>query len=152
MKKKLRTIGLIFLVVLVGIQFIPISRNQGNEVPANDFIETYHPPERIANLLKNACYNCHSNHTDYPWYRYIQPVGWFLERHIRKGKDQLNLSEFNTYSSRRKRSKLKSMANQVRDGVMPLSSYTIMHREARMSEGDKEVLIDWVNKAIKSHQ
>ncbi|MCB0428875.1 MAG: heme-binding domain-containing protein [Flavobacteriales bacterium] len=127
------------------MQFIPVNRNQQDEGTSSDFLQTYHPPANISTLLKNACYNCHSNHTDYPWYSYVQPVGWYLERHINKGKENLNLSAFDTYSSRRKRSKLKSMIHQVKDGGMPLSSYTLMHKEARLSEDDKSTLISYLD-------
>jgi len=149
--KKLRKAGTALMVVFVGMQFFQHRRNHGNAATSSDFITTYKPPEEISMLLKNACYNCHSNFTNYPWYSYIQPAGWILERHIRKGKETLNFSEFTTYSSRRKRSKLKAMINQIKDGTMPLSSYTFMHPESQLTESEKQSIVDWINQSMQIH-
>jgi len=143
--KLLKLIGLAVLVVLVGLQFIPTRSNQSKEVPSSDFIKTKTVPEDIGRILITSCYNCHSNNTNYPWYSRVQPVGWFLENHINNGKAELNFSEFGTYSVRKQKSKLKSMANQVEKDEMPLTSYTFIHREARLSQENKKVLIDYLN-------
>jgi hypothetical protein len=74
----------------------------------------------------------------------VQPVGWYLENHINKGKEDLNFSEFGDYSVRKQQSKLKSMISQVEDGEMPLPSYTFIHREARLSENSKKRLVDYL--------
>lgn len=143
--KLFKRIGLVTLVVLVGIQFFPTRNNQSTEVPTTDFILSYQSPQNIGNILHTSCYNCHSNNTNYPWYSYVQPVGWFLESHINKGKEELNFSEFGSYSVRRQKSKLKSMADQVEKGEMPLSSYTLIHRDARLSKDSKKALVDYFN-------
>jgi hypothetical protein len=142
--KILRLTVIFFLVVLVGIQFIPIQRNENKGAIESDFITTYSPPKAVKNILKVACYNCHSNNTEYPWYSYIQPIGWFLKSHIDEGKSELNFSEFNDYSSRMKQLKLKSISNQIEDGEMPLPSYLILHEEAELSKQDKEALISYI--------
>ena len=92
-----------------------------------------------------SCYNCHSNNTQYPWYNKIQPVAWFLEGHIKKAKEELNFSEFGDYSKRRQKNKLKSIINQIRDNEMPLSSYTLIHRDAILSESEKSELENWIS-------
>jgi len=139
----LKRIGLALLVVLVGFQFIPTRYNQSTEVPSADFISTFKVPENIGDILHTSCYNCHSNNTSYPWYSIVQPIGLLLESHINKGKAELNFSEFSDYSGRQQKSKLKSMDNQVEKDEMPLSSYTFIHREARLSEKSKEILINY---------
>ena len=143
--KVLKRIGLVILVILVGVQFFPARNNQSTEVPTTDFILSHRAPENIGNILHTSCYNCHSNNTDYPWYSRVQPVGWFLESHINKGKEELNLSEFGSYSVRRQKSKFKSMVNQIEKGEMPLSSYTLIHRDARLSKDQKKTLINYLN-------
>ena len=150
--KSLKRIGIVILVVLVGIQFFPIRNNQSTEVPTTDFVVSYQAPENIGNILHTSCYNCHSNNTNYPWYSHVQPVGWFLESHINKGKKELNFSEFGSYSLRRQKSKLKSMVNQVEKGEMPLSSYTLIHRDARLSIDQKKVLVNYLNSILDSLQ
>jgi hypothetical protein len=143
--KRLKPIGLVMLVVLAGIQFIPSRTNLDKAVSSSDFIATNGVPENIGHILRTSCYNCHSNNTEYPWYSRVQPVGWFLQNHINKGKVELNFSEFGSYSVRKQKSKLSSMVSQVEKDEMPLSSYTFIHHEARLSQESKKVLINYLN-------
>lgn len=137
---------LFLLIVFVGIQFIPTTRNQSNEVLETDFFKTFDAPNNVKDLLKNSCYDCHSNNTNYPWYNKIQPVSWLLENHIKEGKKELNFSEFGGYSKRRQKSKLKSIKSQIEKNEMPLSSYTFIHGVAILSEKDKELIYNWLDK------
>lgn len=148
--KILKRVGLALLIALVGIQFIPSRRNQNSEVPSTDILLTYKVPEDVGRLLRTSCYNCHSDNTFYPWYSNIQPVGWFLENHINKGKAELNFSEFGSYSTRKQKSKLKSMVNQIEKDEMPLSSYTFIHHEARLTEESKKKLVDYLMALLDS--
>ncbi|NDP22840.1 MAG: heme-binding domain-containing protein [Paludibacter sp.] len=150
--KTLKRIGLVIMVVLVGLQFFPTRTNQSTEVPTTDIILSYRAPENIENILHTSCYNCHSNNTNYPWYSHVQPVGWLLESHINKGKEELNLSEFGSYSVRRQKSKLNSMVNQIEKGEMPLYSYTLIHRDARLSQDQKKTLVNYLNSILDSLQ
>jgi len=138
------------LVALIGIQFIPTSRNQSELVHVTDFISTYNPPKEVAGILQTSCYDCHSNNTAYPWYNKIQPVAMYLEDHIKHGKEEFNFNEFGDYSNRRKKSKLKSFIRQVEQDEMPLDSYTLIHNDAKISESEKELLLGWVNKVLDS--
>jgi hypothetical protein len=143
--KLLKGTGLAFLVVLVGIQFISTRSNQSKEMPSSDFIKTNKVPENIGRLLHTSCYNCHSNNTNYPWYSRIQPVGWYLQKHINKGKSELNFSEFGSYSVRRQKSKLQSMTDEIEKDEMPLPSYTLLHRDARLSKESKKAILEYLN-------
>jgi hypothetical protein len=142
--KLLKWIGFILLILLVGLQFISTRSNQSTTVPSTDFVKMYKAPEDVQSILSVSCYNCHSNNTNYPWYSWVQPVGWFLENHINKGKSELNFSEFGNYSTRKQKSKIKSMISQVEDGEMPLASYTFIHRDARLSQDDKNRLVNYL--------
>jgi hypothetical protein len=148
--KVLKIILLVVLLVFVGIQFIPTNRNQSDIVPSTDLMEVYNVPENVEVIFKTSCYDCHSNNTAYPWYNKIQPVSWIMQGHIKEGKAELNFNEFGSYSERRQKSKFKSILSQVKDGEMPLSSYTLMHREAKLSENEKKALEDWINKMLES--
>ena len=101
-------------------------------------------PGQVAGILERSCYDCHSNTTDYPWYSYVQPVGWWLEGHISEGKEELYFSEFGAYSKRRQASKLESVAGQVKAGSMPPESYALVHRDARLTKEEVQVLTQWV--------
>jgi hypothetical protein len=118
--------------------------NQSDVVPKTDFLLVNNPPENISTLLQESCYDCHSNNTGYPWYNKIQPIAWFLENHIADGKEELNFNEWDTYSNRRKNSKLKSIISQVKDDEMPLSSYTLIHKDAKLSKPEKTLVIDYM--------
>ncbi|WP_338770406.1 heme-binding domain-containing protein [Bernardetia sp. ABR2-2B] len=141
MKLKYKII-FVLLIIGVGIQFIPTPINQDRkENTPTAFVKLYSPPLKVQNLLKNSCNDCHSNYTAYPWYNKLQPMSWFLERHIKEGKSELNFDEFDTYSDRKKRNKLTSIKGQIEENEMPLSSYTFIHRESKLSDKEKEILI-----------
>ena len=141
-----KIIALVLLVAFVGIQFVPTERNQSNVVPITDFMLVNDVPNNIKNKLQVSCYDCHSNNTNYPWYNKVQPMSWILENHIKEGKAELNFSEWNTLSNRRKNSKLKSIISQVKKDEMPLSSYVLIHEDAILTLIEKEALIKYMNK------
>jgi hypothetical protein len=142
-KKILLVIFFIILIAYIVIQFIRPARNVSGQVSETDILKLFNVPGNVSTLLKNACYDCHSNNTNYPWYSNIQPVGWLLAEDIKDGKAELNFSEFGSLSSRRQISKLKNVASRIKDGTMPLPMYQLMHPEARLTEDEKQLLIDW---------
>ena len=142
--KVVKKVLILLLIVFVGIQFVPTNRNQSTEILDTDFSKTFEVPQDVQQLLETSCYDCHSNNTNYPWYNKIQPVSWFLEHHIEEGKEELNFSDFGSYSGRKQKSKLKSVISQIEDDKMPMPSYTFMHADAKLSEADKKLLINWV--------
>lgn len=132
-------------IILVGIQFIRPDSNNDNRVMATDFIKTHEVPTQIGSILRRACYDCHSNNTEYPWYSSIQPLGLLLNKHIREGKKKLNFSEFGAYSERKQVSKLKSMKNQIEQNKMPLPSYSMVHKKALLTSEEKNLIITYIN-------
>jgi len=141
---------LVLLIVFIGIQFIQPARNTNGQVLPTDISKTVSVPQNVQNILRTSCYDCHSNHTNYPWYNYVQPTAWILANHIKHGKKDLNFSDFGSYSSRKQQSKLKAIADQIKDGEMPLSSYTLIHKNARLSKEEKSLIIDWAQNAKDS--
>lgn len=132
------------LLVLITIQFIQPTRNKSRQASRMDITRVFPVPEKINGILKNSCYDCHSNNTRYPWYAMLQPGGWLLASHIKKGKQELNFNEFGSYSRRRQQSKLKSIGNSIKDETMPLSSYTLIHRSAKLSQTERDLVTNWV--------
>lgn len=133
---------LVVAIVLV-IQVIPVERNVSTVPPGQSFEKTEKVPASVAAILKVSCYDCHSNNTRYPWYSELQPGAWFMARHIKKGKEELNFDEFNNYSKRRKKAKIKSIISQIEKEEMPLKSYRMMHGNARLSADEKKELLDF---------
>ena len=144
--KWMKRILLALLIVLILIQFIRPEKNNSDQLSITHMTNTFYVPVSAQNILQAACYDCHSNKTNYPWYSNVQPFGWLLAKHIRQGKEELNFSEFGSYSLRRQISKLNSIAKSVENGSMPLTSYTMMHKNARLSKNDKQLIIDWATK------
>lgn len=143
--------GLLFLSgMLVLIQFIQPARNTSGQAYPADISRIYPMPEEVQGILKTSCYDCHSNNTDYPWYAKIQPGGWWLASHIRKGKEELNFNEFGKYSPSRQQSKLKAISNSIKDGTMPISSYTMIHRNAKLSRTERQLILNWIEKTKDS--
>ena len=140
-----KRILLTILIVFILIQFIRPARNQSGQVLTTDITKAVNVPDKVLDVFKNSCYDCHSNDTRYPWYVNIEPMGWFMARHIKNGKANLNFSEFGTYSKRKQANKLRAIAKSVNDGSMPLSSYTIMHTDAKLSEEDKKLITEWTS-------
>lgn len=148
--KLFKVIAWIALIAFIVIQFFPTDRNESYITPKTDFMLVNEVPAIIENKLRVSCYDCHSNNTAYPWYSRIQPAAWFLEDHVREGKAELNFNDWNTYSDRRKKSKLRSIIKQIENGEMPMDNYTLIHRDAILSEKEKVVLTDYMTLIINN--
>ncbi|MCD6063814.1 MAG: hypothetical protein K0R82_1725 [Flavipsychrobacter sp.] len=131
------------LVALVLIQFIRPARNQSTAQSPNDITTQYAVPANVQQVLKRACNDCHSNHTTYPWYANIQPIGFWLENHIEEGKGHLNFSEFASYNKKKQAHKMEEVTEMVDEDEMPLKSYLSIHHDARLSKQDKDLLLAW---------
>lgn len=131
---------------MVLIQFIRPAKNSGSTDTTMDMSKRLSVPMDVQALLKGSCYDCHSNHTNYPWYADVQPIGWLLANHINEGKSELNFTEFGLYTKRRQLSKLKAIGGSVKDGSMPLWSYTLIHQNAKLSAEETRLVVDWFEK------
>ena len=138
------------LIGFVAIQFIQPPGNKSDKVLPTDITNTVAVPNQVLNILQNSCYDCHSNNTRYPWYSFIQPGAWLMASHIRRGKAMLNFSQFGDLSNRKQQSKLQGIVNQIKDNEMPLSSYTLLHRNAILTAEQKAILINWTTSAKDS--
>ena len=139
---------LVVAIVLV-IQVIPVKRNVSTVPPGQSFEKTEKVPANVAAILKVSCYDCHSNNTRYPWYSVLQPGAWFMARHIKKGKEELNFDEFNNYSKRRKKAKIKSIISQIEKEEMPLKSYLLLHPDAGLTPNKKKVLLQFFQSELE---
>ena len=146
MRKKTRWViyGLILGIVI--LQLFQPQKNLGDRSVAEDLFKTAEVDKAIKDVLERSCYDCHSNFTNYPLYSYISPVSIFLGKHVKKGKEELNFSEWALISDKDKISRLVDIYESVESGEMPLQSYLIIHKEAALSEDDKEVILSWAEK------
>lgn len=147
MKKITKRILFIGTIVFLLMQLYQPSRNEGSKKEMTEsFVRVYTVPENIKTVLRTSCYDCHSNNTYYPWYSNIQPIRFFMDGHIEKGKKDLNFDEFGNYSKRKQKSKLDGIVKQIKSDEMPLSSYTLIHKEAILTTAQKKEVIYWMNK------
>lgn len=139
-----------FIVLfLIAIQFFDTDKNIA-AVPSENAIEKhYQVPGHVQGLLKTSCYDCHSNTTAYPWYNTIQPVKWWLADHVNSGKRHFNFDDFNSYSREKKLKKLDEVTETIREGEMPLTSYTVVHQKAKLSNTQKSEIEQWVKEVKK---
>lgn len=149
MKKVLKIILIGLVVAFVFIQFIRPPENKNDEIPPHEITAAYPVPDNIMKNLKVSCYDCHSNTTVYPFYFKIQPVAWFLSNHIAEGKRHLNFSIFTTYPLWRQHENFKDIVEQLKKDEMPLTSYTLIHRNAILTADQKLAIEDWATAQIK---
>ncbi|WP_028663818.1 heme-binding domain-containing protein [Runella zeae] len=138
-------------IVLVAIQFVRPERNLSDD-RTYDVSTKYAVPEDVKQILAVACNDCHSNKTEYPWYANIQPVAWFLDHHVTDGKRHLNFSNFTSRSVAYQNHKFEETIEMVKEGEMPLASYTYLglHAGANLTDQQKQSLINWAQANMDS--
>lgn len=100
-------------------------------------------PAEIAAILERACYNCHSNETDWPWYSYVAPVSWWVADHVEHARRDLNFSDWPVLDFEKVEHAFHEIDEQISKGTMPLASYVRVHPEARLSDTDRDALRRW---------
>ncbi|MDX1701859.1 MAG: heme-binding domain-containing protein, partial [Melioribacteraceae bacterium] len=106
------------------------------------------PPSNIKKMLRNSCYDCHSNETSYPWYSKIAPVSWLISEHVRSGRRHLNFSIWSDYKEAKKDVKIEECIEMIKSGEMPMKVYVIFHSNADLILTEKKELIDWFSSKI----
>ena len=132
------------LVVFVIMQFFGPEKNQGEISSLDTFIQETNPSDEVKLVLKQACFDCHSDYTRYPWYNNITPVNYWLDGHIDHGKGELNFSKWHSYSDKRKDHKMEEIIEMVENKEMPLPSYTWTHKDAILSDSQINAVKEWV--------
>lgn len=143
-----RKILLAALAILAALQFFQIDKKPLPTNPNDELKTVANPPAEIYALLKAACYDCHSNDANYPAYANFQPVGWWLQGHVRGARRELNFSEFSKIPANEQRDALRHCAEEIEEGKMPLKSYVWMHSEAKLTAEQKQKLIEWLRNPL----
>lgn len=149
--KIVKKILVFLLLIFVILQFFGPEKNQGEISSIDQFIEETNPPDEVMLVLKQACFDCHSDFTRYPWYNNITPVNYWLDGHIDHGKEELNFSKWNSYSVKRKDHKLEEVIEMVEEKEMPLPSYTWTHKDAILSDSQIQSVKEWADKVRLSY-
>lgn len=141
--KTIKKVFLILLVALVAAQFFGPAKNEGKLASIDAFLTETNPPEEVKLILKESCYDCHSDVTRYPWYNNITPVNYWLAEHVKDGKKHFNFSDWVGNSVKRKDHKIEELIEMVEEKEMPLNSYTWTHSEAKLTDAQIKSIVDW---------
>lgn len=127
------------LIIFIGIQFVGVEKTNPPVTGDINF------PQDLKSIMKRSCYDCHSNETVWPWYSSIAPVSWLVSKDVSKGRKELNFSEWDKYTDKRRTKKIKEILEEIDKGDMPMPIYTLTHRDALLTDNDKELIRNWVN-------
>jgi heme-binding protein len=143
--KILKWLGIALVCLFVGLQFVRPARTNPPVDPSQTIQTRVQIPLEVAAIVDRSCQDCHSNATRWPWYSNVAPFSWLLVDHVNEGRQHLNLSEWGRLDTRRAGKKLEEICEEVKDGTMPIDSYTWIHRSAKLSAEDVKTLCDWAN-------
>lgn len=141
--KHCRAAGFLALATITGIQLVRPAKNLGIAEGQDSLVELHHAPREIRQMLAVACNDCHSNHTRYPWYAEIQPIGWLVAEHVRDGKKAVNFSEFAQLGAATQSKRLQYAVESLQEHVMPPGYYRWLHRKAALSAEQIAVFAAW---------
>ncbi len=143
-----KKIMLVLLAALVIIQFFHPKKNTSEGPQPNYIGNNYAVSADVKSILVKACNDCHSNNTRYPWYAKIQPVDWWMNKHVLDGKKKINFDEFSNRAPRYQYRKMEEVMELVKDREMPLKSYTWTHKDARLTSIEREKVTGWAQSVM----
>lgn len=146
----IKRILIIALGALVVIQFFQIDKTNPVTDSGKDLLNSSLVSAEVKTLVQDACYDCHSYKTKYPWYTYVAPVNFWIKKHIDEGRKHLNFSIWQEYEPKRQHHKLEECVEEIKEAHMPLRSYTWMHPEAKLSNDEIETLLDYFARKMKA--
>ena len=143
MRKILKWVVIVVACLFVVAQFRRPARTNPPVDQAQTIEAHMQMTPQVASTLARSCNDCHSHNTVWPWYTNVAPVSWFITDHVNEGRRHLNFSEWGRGDQRQQRKKLEEICDEVKDGAMPLSSYTPLHPHSKLTPEDVKVLCDW---------
>ncbi len=143
MTKKTRFLLIFFPIVIVILQLFQPVKNE-EAASGNHLYHKTNVPESVHTILDHACMDCHSNQTNYQWYHRISPISWYINHHITEGKGELNFSEWGAINPIDQISALEDIRKEVDAGKMPLKSYQLIHKDARLNHSQTDSLVSWI--------
>ena len=134
MKKTLLRLALIIIALIILIQLYRPERYTTTEITSDDVTNVLNVPDNVQKIIKRSCYDCHSNHTKWPWYSAVAPVSWFVISDVSRGRSKMNFSEWGKYSITKQGIKLDNICDEISEGDMPLKQYLYLHKDAVLSK------------------
>lgn len=124
----------LLILLLVAIQFVRPKLD--NPPVTSDFTA----PPAVKEIIKRACYDCHSNETNLAWFDKIVPAYWLVANHTKQGRAVLNFSYWDILSKPQQAAKLFESINQIEFNIMPLKQYNWLHHGGRINAEEIAVL------------
>ena len=149
MKKTLLRLALIIIALIILIQLYRPERYTTTEITSDDVTNVLNVPDNVQKIIKRSCYDCHSNHTKWPWYSAVAPVSWFVISDVSRGRSKMNFSEWGKYSITKQGIKLDNICDEISEGDMPLKQYLYLHKDAVLSKEEKDILCGWAKEQLK---
>jgi hypothetical protein len=144
MKKIIKIVFLVLAAALIVIQLFRPERQTTNEITENHITKKLNVPDNVQTILKRSCYDCHSNHTVWPWYTNIAPVSWLVADDVKRGRAKMNFSEWGKLSVSKQEKKLTDICDEITESEMPPKNYLLVHPDAKLTQQDKDLLCGWV--------
>jgi hypothetical protein len=138
----------VLAILLIVIQFIPSGIPENKPEDEKSITRSGLVSESELNLFRKSCFDCHSNQVDFPWYSKLAPSSWLLANHIKEGRSHLNFSEWADYSKRKQAGLIEHISEEVEDGSMPLKSYLLIHRDAKLNSDEISAIKKWSEDAM----
>ena len=143
LRAMLKWTAIVIAVIFIGLQFTTPRHTNPPFDAAQTLAATTAVPPDVSAVFARSCSDCHSNQTNWRWYTYVAPVSWFTVGHVNDGRKELNLSEWGSYGTRMKDTRLKAICAQTKSGTMPLASYTFVHRHTKLSPDEVKKICGW---------
>jgi len=140
MRKLAKLTSILFAFVFLGMQFVPTATTPKTSASTGtNMVEVSNP--QVGAILDRSCQDCHSSRTTWPWYSHVAPVSWIVSKHVRAGREILDFSDWANQPPSGDERML--ICDAVSDGRMPLPEYTLIHRNAKLSKRDVELICNW---------
>ena len=143
MKASSKRVWIGVLVLLAAIQLIPVAKTNPAVDGGKTLLAGSSVPAEVSEILQRSCQDCHSNRTKWPWYSHVAPVSWVVASDVNGGRRHMNLDEWGSYSLDKKQSRLTKICEELKSGDMPDTKYTLIHRNAKLTDAERGTLCDW---------
>ena len=134
-------LGLVLL--LIAAQFYPVDRTNPPVDPSKSFYTTETVPPNLRAIFDRSCTDCHSSQTRWPWYSHVAPVSWIVANDVHEARHHVNFSEWGNYDAKKRDHKTEEICNEILEGEMPDTKYTLIHRSARLSQDERDAICQW---------
>ena len=150
MKKILKIVFVVLLLGFIVIQFINRpDKTTTTDITPGHITKVMTVPANVESILKRSCYDCHSDHTVWPWYTSIAPASWLVGDDVTKGRKKMNFSQWDKIPAAKQEARLNEICEEIKAEEMPLPPYLILHGDAKLSQADKDILCQWVEIELK---